>query len=45
MILDSTLGLFFIPVLYFFFQTLREKWHARRQEPAKAAELTEISKT
>ena len=45
MILDSTLGLFFIPVLYFFFQTLREKWHARRQEPAKAAELTEIPKT
>lgn len=37
MVLDSTLGLFFIPVLYFFFQTLREKWHGRHKTPTAAA--------
>jgi multidrug efflux pump subunit AcrB len=37
MIFDSIVGLFFIPVLYFFFQTLREKWHARHNAPAEEA--------
>jgi len=30
MMLDSIVGLLYIPVLYFFFQTMREKWHSRK---------------
>jgi hydrophobe/amphiphile efflux-1 (HAE1) family protein len=38
MIFDSIVGLFYIPVLYFFFQTLREKWHGRHKAPAEQAQ-------
>ena len=41
MILDSVVGLLFIPVLYYFFQNLREKWHGRHKAPAAATESPE----
>jgi hydrophobe/amphiphile efflux-1 (HAE1) family protein len=44
MIFDSIVGLFFIPVLYFFFQTLREKWHARHKAPAEQAQPAQSEK-
>jgi len=36
MIFDSIVGLFYIPVLYYIFQTMREKTAARRKLPTKA---------
>lgn len=37
MLIDSTLGLLFIPVLYCVFQVLRERWAARRSKDRQTA--------
>jgi len=44
MVLDSVIGLLFIPVLYCFFQTMREKWHGRHKAPVATPEPAESSK-
>jgi hydrophobe/amphiphile efflux-1 (HAE1) family protein len=44
MIFDSIVGLFYIPVLYFFFQTLREKWHSRHKAPTEEAQPAQSEK-
>jgi len=38
MVFDSIVGLFYIPVLYYFFQSLRERY-ARKRPPAAVAEV------